>query len=128
MRKFDELKTREFYKKKYPVKWSKQITIELDGSVRVYNAISPNGDGKNEIMRIANIELFTKNHVSVFNRWGDLVFETDDYNNDDRVFKGVSNGGKDLPSGIYYYKIEFPGGQKTRTGYLSLRRQARMMM
>ena len=99
-----------------------QITIELDGSVRVYNAISPNGDGKNEIMRIANIELFTKNHVSVFNRWGDLVFETDNYNNDDRVFKGVSNGGKDLPSGIYYYKIEFPGGQKTRTGYLSLRR------
>ena len=34
MKKFDDLKTREFYKKKYPVKWSKQITIELD---KVFN-------------------------------------------------------------------------------------------
>lgn len=98
-----------------------QLTIELDGSVRVFNAISPNGDGKNEIMRIANIELFTKNHVSVFNRWGDLVFETDDYNNDDRVFKGLNKNGKELPGGIYYYKIELSGG-KTQTGYLSLKR------
>lgn len=98
-----------------------QLTIELDGGISVYNAISPNGDGKNEMMLIANIELFAKNHVSVFNRWGDLVFETDNYNNDDRVFKGLNKNGKELPSGIYYYKIELSGG-KTQTGYLSLKR------
>lgn len=101
------------------------IVIETGSDITVYNAISPNGDGKNEILLIQYIDVIpdaNQNTVSIFNRWGDLVFDVSNYNNIDRVFKGVSNGGKDLPSGIYYYKIEFPGGLKTRTGYLSLRR------
>jgi trimeric autotransporter adhesin len=101
------------------------IVIETGSDISVYNAISPNGDGKNEILLIQYIDVIpdaNQNTVSIFNRWGDLVFDVSNYNNTDRVFKGVSNGGKDLPSGIYYYKIEFPGGLKTRTGYLSLRR------
>lgn len=97
------------------------LSIEVEGDIVIYNAVSPNGDDKNEILRIANIELFAKNRVSVFNRWGDLVFETDNYNNDDRAFKGLNKNGKELPSGIYYYKIELSGG-KTQTGYLSLKR------
>lgn len=98
------------------------LSIEVEGDVIIYNAISPNGDNKNDMMRIANIELFSNNHVSVFNRWGDLVFETDNYNNDDRAFKGLNTNGKELPSGIYYYKIEL-SGSKTKTGYLSLKRE-----
>lgn len=97
------------------------LSIEVEGDIVIYNAVSPNGDDKNEILRIANIQLFAKNHVSVFNRWGDLVFEADNYNNDDRVFKGLNKNGNELPAGIYYYKIELSGG-KTQTGYLSLRR------
>ena len=98
------------------------LSIEVEGDVIIYNAISPNGDNKNDLMRIANIELFSNNRVSVFNRWGDLVFETDNYNNDDRAFKGLNKNGKELPSGIYYYKIEL-SGSKTKTGYLSLKRE-----
>ncbi|HND41078.1 MAG TPA: gliding motility-associated C-terminal domain-containing protein, partial [Cyclobacteriaceae bacterium] len=98
------------------------LSIEVEGDVIIYNAISPNGDNKNDMMRIANIELFSNNHVTVFNRWGDMVFETDNYNNDDRAFKGLNKNGKELPSGIYYYKIEL-SGSKTKTGYLSLKRE-----
>ena len=58
----------------------------------------------------------------IFNRWGDLVWEARDYNNTTVVFSGVSKGNVDLPSGTYYYKIEFPGGKKTETGYISLKR------
>ena len=102
-----------------------EITIESGGDITVYNAISPNGDGKNETLLIQYIDVIpdaTPNQVRIFNRWGDLVFEVTDYNNTDRIFKGIGKGGKELPSGTYYYKIEFSGGRKTQTGYLSLKR------
>lgn len=91
----------------------------------VYNAISADGNSVNEIFRIENIETqeeTSENTVTIYNRWGDVVFDVSNYNNTDRVFKGISNSGKDLPSGIYYYKIEFTRGVKTKTGYLSLKR------
>lgn len=97
------------------------ITDEVAEELVVYNAVSPTGDARNELFRVENIELFTPNKVTIFNRWGDVVFDVSDYDNDERAFKGVSNSGKDLPSGIYYYKIELSGG-KSKVGYLSLRR------
>lgn len=62
------------------------------------------------------------NHVTIFNRWGDAVFEVSNYNNTDRAFKGLGKNGQKLPSGTYYYKIEFTGGRKMQIGYLSLKR------
>lgn len=101
------------------------ITGEADSGLIIYNAISADGNSLNEIFRIENIdaqEETSNNTVTIYNRWGDVVFDVPNYNNSDRVFKGVSNSGKDLPSGIYYYKIEFAGGSKSKTGYLSLKR------
>jgi gliding motility-associated-like protein len=60
--------------------------------------------------------------VSLFNRWGDVVFETEDYNNKDRVFRGLNKNGDELPTDNYFYKIEFQGGRPTATGYISLKR------
>lgn len=102
-----------------------QLAIEVGGDVIAYNAVSPNGDGKNDIFLLQSIELLpntANNRVTIFNRWGDVVFAVKDYNNTDRVFKGLNENGKELPSGTYYYKIEFTGNQKTKTGYLSLKR------
>jgi gliding motility-associated-like protein len=100
-----------------------ELTIEVGGDIVVYNAVSADGNGLNETFFLQYIDILpntASNHVSIFNRWGDLVFEITNYNNQDRVFKGLSSSGKDLPSGTYYYKIEFSG--KTKTGYLSLKR------
>lgn len=102
-----------------------ELTIEVGGDIVIYNALSPNGDGKNEIFILQYIDILPEtlsNKVTILNRWGDVVFEIDNYDNDARAFRGVSDNGKDLPSGIYYYKIEFTSGLKTKTGYLSLRR------
>ena len=63
-----------------------------------------------------------ENTVSVFNRWGDEVFTTTNYNNSGRVFKGLNKNGDELPTGTYFYKIEFASGRKSQTGYLSLKR------
>ncbi len=102
-----------------------EITIEVGGDVIIFNAVSPNGDGENDFFIIQYINILPatqSNKVTIYNRWGDVVFETSNYNNTDKIFKGISNNGKELPSGTYYYKIEFTGGRKTKTGYLSLKR------
>ena len=102
----------------------RELSIEVVGQITVYNALSPNGDGKNEFLTIQYIDILPetqKNQVYIYNRWGDEVFEVNDYNNLDRVFKGDSNNGKKLPTGTYYYKIVFPNGKKTMTGFLELK-------
>jgi gliding motility-associated-like protein len=101
------------------------IAIEVAGEIGIYNAVSPNGDGKNEIFFMEFIEALpeTKNNkVTIFNRWGSVVFETTNYNNTTNVFKGIGNNGSELPPGTYYYSIEFSSGVPKRTGFLSLRK------
>ncbi|QOI97356.1 MAG: gliding motility-associated C-terminal domain-containing protein [Flammeovirgaceae bacterium] len=102
-----------------------QFTVEVAGDIIPYNAVSPNGDGKNEFFYIRYIELFPdtqQNRVFIYNRWGDEVFSITNYDNDTRVFKGISNSGKELTTGTYFYKIEFISGRATKTGYLTLKK------
>jgi len=103
---------------------TQQVAIEFAGDVTVYNAVSPNGDGKNEFLFLQYIEVIPnkqQNQVRVYNRWGDEVFLISDYNNHDRVFAGSTNDGTKLPTGTYFYKISFASGEKSRTGYLELK-------
>jgi gliding motility-associated-like protein len=99
------------------------FAIATAGSeIIVYNAIAPNGHEDNKYLRVTN--LTKPNRVTIFNRWGDKVFEVQDY--DDTLpgkrFEGLATGGKELPSGTYFYKIEIgTGTQSALTGYLSLK-------
>ncbi|MEI9918059.1 MAG: gliding motility-associated C-terminal domain-containing protein [Bacteroidota bacterium] len=104
--------------------FQRTITIKIDGDVNIYNAMSPNNDGKNDVFFIDHVTTIasTKNNrVRIFNRWGDLVYDVDNYDNVNNVFAGKSNSGKDLPSGTYYYMIDF-SDRKAETGYLVLKR------
>jgi uncharacterized delta-60 repeat protein/gliding motility-associated-like protein len=101
------------------------LNIEVVGEMITYNAVSPGDDGKNDIFFLEYIDILqtTKdNRVTIFNRWGDVVFDVENYDNVNRVFRGLSNDGKELPSGIYFYKIVFLGGAKSVDGFISLRR------
>lgn len=103
----------------------REITIEVIGDIVIYNAVSPNGDGKNDFFLIQHIDLFEdtrSNNVTIFNRWGDVVFEASNYDNTTRVFRGDNLNGNALPSGTYFYKIVFNSGRAMQSGYLSLRR------
>jgi gliding motility-associated-like protein len=100
------------------------LPINVVGELEIYNAISPNGDLKNEIFYIQYIDILPdtqENEVSIFNRWGDLVFNVKNYNNQDRVFTGRTTNGNELPSGTYFYRIEFEN-RSPLTGYLMLKR------
>ncbi len=100
------------------------LEIEVIGEIEIYNAVSANGDGKNEAFIIESIDLIESkkdNTVSIYNRWGTKVFEVKNYNKAN-TFKGLNNNGNELPSGTYFYKIEFDNGDESITGYLVLKR------
>jgi len=100
-------------------------------SITVYNAVSPNNDGYNDVFFIDGILCYPENNVEIYNRWGILVFSTDGYNNTTKVFAGVSEGratidrGAELPDGTYYYILKYKDEKGTnfdKAGYLYLNR------
>ncbi|MHC0442180.1 Ig-like domain-containing protein, partial [Flavobacterium sp. 3-210] len=104
--------------------------LSLDGcKIKVLNAFSPNGDSKNARFYIQGIECYPDNTVEIYNRWGVLVFDIDHYNNEDRVFVGVSAGratikeSDGLPLGTYFYILKYKdndSNQHEQSGYLYL--------
>lgn len=65
------------------------ITVRLIPVVDVPNAFSPNGDGQNDVLYVRGQDVKTLG-FKVFNRWGELVFETNNINNGwNGVYKGV---------------------------------------
>ncbi|WP_460218111.1 DUF7507 domain-containing protein [Psychroserpens sp. MEBiC05023] len=91
----------------------------------IYNEFSPNGDGVNEFFVIDCIETFPNNRLEIYNRWGNIVYETKGYRND---WNGISNGravlseGDELPVGTYYYVIDLGNGSEPRVGWLYINR------
>ncbi len=100
----------------------------------INNALTPNGDGTNDYFIIENIEdttCYPENTVEIYNRWGVKVFDTSNYDNESRVFRGVSEGrstvnqSAELPTGTYFYILKYKnaeGNYVTKNGYLYLSR------
>jgi gliding motility-associated-like protein len=91
--------------------------------IEVFNGVSVIQDGQNDWMKIRNIELYPTNRVTIFNRWGDRVFEMAGYDNNQKAFRGESNinGNNKLPGGTYFYFIDLGDGTATTTGYLQIK-------
>lgn len=99
-----------------------QFSIMVIGDIEIYNALSPNNDGKNDFFKIAFIEdLEPENTVTIYNRWGSKVFETENYT-ESNSFRGLNQNGNELPSGTYFYEIIFKSSGKKESGYLVLKR------
>ncbi|GAA4331910.1 hypothetical protein GCM10023149_37950 [Mucilaginibacter gynuensis] len=93
--------------------------------ITVNQALSPNGDGVNDVFIIDGLENYLKNKVTIYDHNGLPVYNAFDYNNKDRVFDGRSSiDGRLQKAGTYYYVIEYTasdGGKKSKTGYLLLK-------
>ena len=110
----------------------KPTVLGISGCViEVFNAVAPNGNGDNKVFRIRGLECYSDNTVEIYNRWGVLVFERAGYNNDDRAFRGVSEGrvtinqSEELPEGTYYYILRYKDSAATsfeKAGYLYINR------
>ncbi len=80
------------------------VTIFIIGlpEARIPTAFSPNGDGLNDVFKIKWKRNFNLVSLMIFNRWGELVFETSDIN---EGWDGTFNG-KKQPIGTYIYYIK----------------------
>lgn len=92
--------------------------VDCDDRVHVYSGITPNGDGSNDVWQIDGITNFSTSVVSIFNRWGNLIWSAQNYNNDDVVWRGTNQKGEILPDATYFYIIE--AGGKIYKGWVEL--------
>jgi len=97
------------------------------GVVTVYNGVTPNDDGVNDVFLIDGLENFPENTLEIYNGWGILVYEVEGYAQDGKLFKGYSEGrvtidkNNKLPTGTYYYILKFKdliGNSTEKAGYL----------
>ncbi|WP_264565610.1 gliding motility-associated C-terminal domain-containing protein [Flavobacterium sp. N3904] len=101
-------------------------------AIKVFNAVSPDGDGENDKFYIRGLECYPDNTVEIYNRWGVLVFERGHYNNEDKAFRGTSEGrvtfekSAELPVGTYFYILKYKDSNSNafeKSGYLYLNRK-----
>ena len=78
--------------------------------VKRINLITPNGDGKNDVLEFKGIAKYGNNSLTVFNRWGDIVYQKINYQLDEDRFDGTYKS-QDLPVGTYYYVLAFNSGE-----------------
>ncbi len=86
------------------------------------NAITPNGDGLNDLLIFDElfIEDFAQSELVIFNRWGDIVYKVSPYNND---WNGIANDGTSITEGTYYYilRLDISEGEIIRGNVTILR-------
>ena len=91
------------------------LEIEIvDSRLTYYNLLTVDGNGLNESLKIQGIERFQRNRMEIFNRYGNMVWSTINYDNTSNVFKGAANvdgivsKGSYLPSGTYFFILSYP--------------------
>ncbi|RYG20041.1 MAG: PKD domain-containing protein [Chitinophagaceae bacterium] len=94
------------------------VNVNVHENPVIPNVFSPNGDGKNDTWNIKYLETFTAGNITIFNRYGQKVFNATPYNT---PWDGKLNG-TDLPIGVYYYIIEPNNGRKKYTGSVTILR------
>jgi gliding motility-associated-like protein len=99
------------------------IDVECFLDIIIPEGISPNGDGVNDVFEVVGLEDFPENKLSIFNRWGHMVYQQASYQNDwDGTSESpVTIGNGMLPKGTYFYVLDL-GEYGTRKGYFFLNR------
>ncbi len=84
-----------------------EVTVTVLPPIRIPNAFTPNGDGRDDTWQIENIEQFPNTTVTVFNRWGNKIFSAENYSRANE-WRGDING-QPAPVGTYYYVVVTKG-------------------
>jgi len=87
--------------------------------IRVPKGFSPDGNNINDTFTIKGIENYPDNELSVYNRWGNLVYHKKSYKND---WDGSAIGkNKKLPIGTYFYVLKIEGKSSPFKGYVYIK-------
>ncbi|MDR3713498.1 MAG: PKD domain-containing protein [Puia sp.] len=108
-------------KNQYGCKASDTVVVAVDceeSHVRIPNAFTPNGDGKNDVFIVKGISIIK--HMAIYDRFGEQVYERNNFIAGDRsaCWDGTFRG-QACPSGAYVYFVEMEcptGGVFSRKG------------
>ena len=85
---------------------------------------TPNGDGYNDYFIIKGLSDFPDNELTIFNRWGEVVYQAEDYKNnwDGKATRStlLSGNSEYLPNDTYYYVFITKANNKSFSGYIYL--------
>jgi gliding motility-associated-like protein len=81
------------------------ITVFVLPAIVAPNAFTPNGDGVNDTWQIRFIDQYANAKVSIYNRWGQKVFQSTGYEQS-QEWEGTARTGVALPTATYYYVID----------------------
>lgn len=82
---------------------SGQFPVIIDPCIiDIPNIFTPNNDGINDVYAVLGLEVYRNVVLRIYDRWGGLVYESDDYRNNWR--------GEDTVDGTYFYTLILPNG------------------
>lgn len=96
------------------------LVIVNDVPFFIPQAFSPNGDGINDLFEIKGLAKYKQVQLTVFNRWGNVVYESNNYGAgpgkdgfwDGRASSNVKIGSGPVPTGTYFYVLKLDGKDK----------------
>lgn len=95
------------------------IDPEITKYLQIPNSFTANGDGLNEYWELKGIDRFPNNHVVIYNRWGEAVYETTGYSAINHF------DGEGMMQGVYMYVVNVSdnkGNHETFNGDLTILR------
>ncbi len=108
---------------------SESTVFTISGELFIPTGFSPDGDGVNDNFQITAIERYPNNKVTIFNRWGNIVYQKDAYTNTEawdatNQGKGINVGTGKVQGGTYFYSIVLDVNDNTlkpSTGYITIK-------
>ncbi|WP_161964269.1 MBG domain-containing protein [Chitinophaga flava] len=92
------------------------ITVKEDYKLEATNILTPNGDGKNDLWIVRNIDMYPQNEVKIFDRTGRMVYHQRGYTNN---WNATVNGQR-LAEGTYYYIIDLGSNKPQFKGFITI--------
>jgi len=93
------------------------VTVSIYIDLTIPEAFSPNSDLINDVWNIGNIEAYPKAQITIYNRWGQSVWRSEQ--GYPQPWDGKSNG-VSLPVDSYHYVINLHNGSKQIVGSITI--------
>lgn len=84
------------------------------------SAFTPNGDGRNDRYTVPAIDGTVVAHVTIYNRWGETVFEANDNSGWDGTYHGIAQPAEIYTCFVKYYQKIYPEKPFYREGNFTL--------
>ena len=94
------------------------IDVSCTVQIITHTGFSPNNDGVNDVWVISGIDV-SPNKVTIYDRWGNEVWDGENYNNTSVVWSGKNKNNEELTAGTYFYMIKVKD-QKAVKGWVEI--------